>query len=140
MSDKENRQTLFPLTLLLFSVGGVRFAAATDQVLGTAAYGGAGHPQEDAPLWFHKAVEFASVPAYLEPTALTVKARGQGPCTVIIDAMEEIVEVSTDEIRPFPALLEPFARRAGMWGVFPRDGHMFFLVDLERLATTNAHA
>lgn len=138
MSGRESQQGLFPLTLLLFSVGGVHFAVATDQVLGTTAYEDDGHAQEDAPLWFHRAVEFTSDPAYLEPTAVTVKSKGQRTCRVIIDAMQEIVEVGAGEIKPFPAVLEPFARRKGLWGVFPRFGRMFFLVDMERLADTQS--
>jgi hypothetical protein len=136
MSARAKQPQLFPLALLLFSVGGVNFGADTGQVLGTAAHQGEGGPQEPPPVWFHKAVEFARSPAYVEPTALLVKPRGRAACRVIIDAMQEIVEVDADEIKPFPAVLEPFARRRGLWGVYPRAGRMFFLVDLERLADT----
>ncbi|OGR38852.1 MAG: hypothetical protein A2051_07110 [Desulfovibrionales bacterium GWA2_65_9] len=134
MSGHGGRQGLFPLTLLLFSVGGVHFGVATDQVLGTTGYKGPGQAQGEAPFWFHRAVEFPSDPAYIEPTAVLVKPKGQEACSVIIDAMQEIIEVGVDEIQPFPAVLEPFARRKGLWGVCPRFGRMFLLVDLERLA------
>lgn len=135
MSGQESRQGLFPLTLLLFSVGGVHFGVTTDQVLGTTGYKDPGHSRMDAPLWFHKAVGFPSDPAYIEPTAVLVKPKGREICSVIIDAMQEIIEVCADEIKPFPAVLEPFARRKGLWGVCPRFGRMFLLVDLERLAS-----
>jgi len=136
MSTPAQRPQLFPLTLLLFSMGGVDFGAEAGQVLGAAAHASGTGEQETPPLWFHRAVDFAGEPAYLSPTAVLVNTREKTPCRVIIDAMQEIVEVGAQEIRPFPAVLEPFARRKGLWGVFPRAGRMFFLVDLERLADT----
>lgn len=138
MNEQADRPQHFPLTLLLFSVGGINFGVDTGQVLGTSTQGSGTDPQEDAPLWFHRSMGSMGDPSYAEPTTILVKSTRQEGCRVVIDAMQEIIEVGVDEILPFPAVLEPFARRKGMWGVYPRLGHMFLLVDLERLANTNS--
>jgi len=119
------------LNLLLFSVRGVHFGIDAEQALETAAYDGEG---ADDLLWFHEELEFAMTSAvYAAPTIITVGTRGGRQYRVIIDAMEDIAEYSWQDIRPFPAIMEPFTMRNGIWGILPRNGRMTLLVDFIRL-------
>ncbi|OGU06530.1 MAG: hypothetical protein A2075_08260 [Geobacteraceae bacterium GWC2_58_44] len=119
------------LNLLLFSVEGIDFGIDAEQALGTAAYDG-----EEAPglLWFHEELELPTASAvYLTPAIVTVGTRGGGEYRVIIDAMQEITEFYLNELRPLPAIIEPFAMRKGIWGVLPRNGRLTLLLDFVSL-------
>ena len=119
------------LDLLLFSVGGVHFGVDASQVARIAVYDG---EQPDGLIWFHEELEYRGVaPAYISPMVITLKTKYVQSYRVIIDSMEEIAEYSQDDISLFPALLEPFALRMGLWGVLVRQGRMILLLDFQRL-------
>ncbi|MDA8430231.1 MAG: hypothetical protein M0T70_13330 [Geobacteraceae bacterium] len=120
------------LNLLLFSVGGVHFGMDADLAAGMAAYNG--EEAEDL-FWFHKELEYCrDAFVYTAPFVVAVRTADSTSYRVIIDAMEDVVEISMMHISPFPPLLEPLALRKGLWGILPRNGHMVLLVDLQRLA------
>ena len=119
------------LRLLLFTVGGVRFGIDVDQIEGMTAYRG---ETGDDLCWFHDLLAYGGPPVrYLTPTVIAVRTETEPACRVIIDAMEAIIEVSQDEMACFPPLIEPFALRRGMWGLWWRSGTMTVLLDLLRL-------
>jgi chemotaxis signal transduction protein len=127
MSDSDDIR----LDLLLFSVGGVHFGADAGQVVEIAVYGG---EQADDLFWFHKELEYGDVaPTYFSPTVVTIRTGGVQPYRVIIDSMEDVAGFLQNDIRLFPALLEPFALKRGMWGILLLHGRMVLLVDFIRL-------
>ena len=119
------------LNLLLFSVGGVRFACDADQAAVINTYHG---ESADDLFWFHEEIGFGLAPVrYHSPTVVTVRIGGPRTCRVIIDSLEEIAEFSPDDIRLFPSLLEPLALQKGMWGILHHKGQMVLLVDFQLL-------
>lgn len=119
------------LDLLLFSVCGVHFGADAGQVTGIALYDG---EQADDLFWFHEELEYGdSATTYFSPTVVTIRTGRLQSYRVIIDSMEDIAEFSQNDIRLFPALLEPFAIRRGLWGILPRSEIMVLLVDFKSL-------
>ena len=136
MNDKGEIQ-LASVNLLLFSVGGVHFGIDAEQVAGIAVYDG---DQAEDLFWFHEELEYEDAAAtYASPTVVTIRTGGVQSYRVIIDSMEDIAEFSQDDIRLFPALLEPFAIRRGLWGILPRNGFMVLLVDFQRLLRNKRH-
>ena len=120
------------LNLLLFSVGGVCFGIEADQVEEMAAYCA---EEENNLFRLHEVLDYGTDSiTYSSPTILTIRTGGSRNFRLIIDSMENIAEFSQNDIRPFPALLEPFALRKGMWGILLLDGKMVLLLDFQRLA------
>jgi hypothetical protein len=119
------------LNLLLFSVGGVCFGTEADQIENMAACNG---EENDDLLRFHDLLNYGydSI-TYSSPAIITIRTGGVSKYRVIIDSMEDIAEFSQNDIRPFPALLEPLALRSGMWGILHRNESMVLLVDFLRL-------
>lgn len=121
----------YSLNLLLFSVGGVSFGVDADQVAGIAEY--RGDDGEDL-RWFHEELDYGGREVgYQSPTVITIRSGAELPYRVIIDSMEDITEFRQDEITVFPALLEPFVLRSGMWGVMSRPGKLVLLLDFQLL-------
>ena len=120
------------LNLLLFSVGGVCFGIEADQVEEMAAY----RAEEENDLFrLHEVLNYGDDSiSYSSPTILTIRTGGFRNFRVMIDSMENIAEFSRNDIRPFPALLEPFALRKGLWGILLLNGKMVLLLDFQRLA------
>ena len=119
------------IDLLLFSVGGVHFGADAGQVTGIAVYDG---EQAEELFWFHEKMGYGDREVvYDSPTVVTIRSDKGSPYRVVIDSMEDIAEFSQDDISLFPAMLEPFSMRMGMWGILQRHGEMVLLLDLPRL-------
>ena len=119
------------LGLLLFSVCGVHFGVAAEQVAGITSFDGAA---ADDLFWFHKELEFGDAsPTYAAPMVATIRRGCEQSYRVIIDKMEDIAEYSQNDIRLFPELLEPFVLRRGLWGILLRNKTMVLLVDFHRL-------
>ena len=119
------------LDLLMFSVGGINFGVDAGQVAEVAVYDGG---QADDLFWFHKELEYdIAASAYFSPTVITIRTGGALPYRVIIDRMEDITEFHQSDISLFPALLESFALRRGMWGILSVHGSMVLLVDFQLL-------
>jgi hypothetical protein len=118
------------LNLFLFSVGGVRFGCDAEQIEGMSAYGG---EEADDLFWFHKEFGYGSREIdYHSPSVVTIRTEDYGVYQIIIDMMEDIIEVTADDICPFPPLMEPFALHRGMWGTVVRGGRMIILLDFQR--------
>lgn len=119
------------LNLLLFSVGGVQFGVDAGQVAEMHAYGG---EREEDLFWFHEEIPLGDHGGtYRSPTVISIRTTDDRPYRVIIDLMEDIGTFGPGDIRLFPALVEPFVRQNGMWGILPRDGKLVLLVDFTRL-------
>jgi chemotaxis signal transduction protein len=119
------------LNLLLFSVGEVFFGIDADQVSEITAYNG---DKSDDLFWFHEEMGYGDKTIrYYSPTVVTIKTEEGLPYRVIIDSLENISEFSPDDIRLFPALLEPFVLRSGIWGILSRNGNTILLLDFIRL-------
>ncbi len=82
----------------------------------------------------HEVLNYGYSITYSSPTILTIRTGGSRNFRLIIDSMENIAEFNQNDIRPFPALLEPCALRKGMWGILLLDGKMVLLLDFQRLA------
>jgi hypothetical protein len=125
------------LRLLVFTAGGLRFAADADQVASLQEYVPAATDLRT--FWFHEAVGRGGVPreAVRHPQLCLVR-RGAELCRFIIDAPEDLIELDAQAIRPLPPLAEPFALARGIWAALPveHDG-IILLVDFVRLATTH---
>lgn len=122
---------LTSISLLLFSVGGVRFGCDADQAAGVTA----GEAQEgDELILFHEELAGGAWQVnYHDPTIVTIKSDHPRPYRVMIDAMNEIASFSRYDIRLFPVLLEPFVVRRGIWGILPHKGALVLLVDFQLL-------
>jgi hypothetical protein len=118
------------IRLLLFRLGEVRFGVLADQVAGLREIG----PAEAGPdAWIHDRLGFPEAPRYRAPTAARVSRPGQPPGWVVLDAIEDLLEVGLEAVRPFPALVEPHALRRGLWGILPGQRPPVLLVDLCQL-------
>lgn len=119
------------LNLLLFSVGGVRFGVDAEMTAGITEYHG--EVAEDL-FWLHDEVGYGGiVPVYSAPTVVAVRVEDSRSYRVIIDKMEDIAEISSADIQPFPKILEPHVLQKGLWGTTIRGGHMVLLLDFTRL-------
>ncbi len=142
MTAPDRGGSRFPLRLLLFRAGDRAFGAPAAQV---AVASRPGHTPEreaglepgletDAPLWFYRLAGCPAGPAPASPVAIRLR-RSDGPGRLLLlDAMEDLVEVAADAIRPLPPLVAQRLFGKGMWAVLPRAGRLYVLVDLERLA------
>lgn len=127
MSEQDDAR----LNLLLFSVSGVHFAVDTDQVAEIGAYAG---KQADDLFWFHEELEYgAAAVRYASPTVVSIRTGDQQSYRVIIDAMEDVAEYSLNDIQLFPAVLEPYVVRRGLWGILHCNGALVLLVDFQLL-------
>ena len=61
-----------------------------------------------------------------------IEARVAGTWIVLED-LDELLEVPLEAIRPFPALVEPFSLRSGLWGILAHRGQFVFLADLQQM-------
>jgi chemotaxis signal transduction protein len=126
------KTTSFPLEVLLFRVGSGHFGVPATQVASTTVYRpGDG---DDEPLWFHLKAGCRPGPATEVSVVADLRDGDGGFQRMVIGAMEDIVAVEVEDVRPMPAVVERYARRLGMWGVLPREGRIYILVDLNCLA------
>ena len=132
MSPRDRTDPRSPVQLLLFRLGSVPFGVLAGQVAGLREYG-AGSEGTAPPCWFHARLGFPEAPSYRVPTAALVPREDRPAAWVILDAIDDLIEVGLEAIRPFPALAEPHALRRGMWGILPWQGRLVFLVDLDQL-------
>lgn len=123
MNAATPKRPIFPLPVLLFSVGGVHYGVSADQVLATAAPDA---PGDGGPLDFRREMGRTAEPAF---ATVIVRTAGGGRLTVPVDALEEIAAVDPGDIRPLPPLVASHARSRGVWGVIPRPGRLHLLID-----------
>jgi len=120
------------LTLLVFTVGGVRMAVDTTQVDGMS------HPddveiQVGETRGFHQIISFRGPVCYKAPWVLKVKDEAM-PYGIMIDQPEEIVPVNLDALQPLPHLIGAGGGSKAIWGAMVRaDGTILLLVDLFKL-------
>ena len=119
------------INLLLFEVAGIPFALFAEEVEEFAAFDGGSDPEL---VWFHREFGFRETEVvYRAPVVVTVRTGGGPRFRLIIDRMQEIAPFDWRELRPLPALVEPFALEKGIWGVLPRGGRLVRLIDVRRL-------
>jgi chemotaxis signal transduction protein len=109
--------------LLLFRLGQTRFAVLASQIQALRGHDGTGPAR-----WLHDLLGFAEPPRYREPTEALVSGTW-----IVLDAMEELLDLPLEAIRPFPELVEPFSLRRGLWGILPNQGCLVFLADLQQM-------
>lgn len=114
------------LNLLLFSLGGVRFALDAEQVAGIAAY------QEDEGeelFWLHQELGYKEkTVAYRSPAVITLATPGS-PTRLVVDSLEDFAEFALHELKLLPPLLEPLTLKRGIWAVLPGHGRLILLLD-----------
>jgi chemotaxis signal transduction protein len=119
------------LNIIVFSVGDVVFGIDADHVAEIASYNG-----EDADdlLWVHKELVYGGMEvSYVSPTVLSIMTESEKLYRLVIDNMKDISECSMADVRPFPALLEPFSLPYGLWGILSVQGTMILLLDCHLL-------
>ncbi len=120
------------LSLLVFTVGGVRMAVDTVQVAGLA------HPDDVGiqgmeTRGFHQIIPFRGPVCYKAPWVLQVKDEAM-PYGVMIDQPDEIVPANLDILQPLPSLIAAGGGSEAIWGAMVRaDGSIILLVDLYKL-------
>ena len=120
------------LTLLVFTVGGVRMAVDTSQIAGLA------HP-DDVEIQgmetrgFHQIIPFRGPVCYKAPWVLQVKDEAMS-YGIMIDAPDEIIPANLDALQPIPCLIAAGGGSEAIWGAMIRaDGVILLLVDLYKL-------
>jgi len=117
------------LTLLVFSVGGVRMAVDTAQIVGMARPEDAGIQGMET-RGFHQLISFRDPVCYKAPWVLQVKDEAM-PYGVMIDQPEEIIPVNLETLQPLPCLIGAGRGSEAIWGAMVReDGTILLLVDL----------
>lgn len=124
------------LRLLVFSSGGVRFAADADQLAQLQEYDPSAHPCRTR--WFHEAVGLDGIgrESVVRPELCVVRqcSREYG---FIIDAPEDLIERDAGSLKPLPPLVEPFSLARGIWAALPVERYgIILLVDFFRLAAS----
>jgi chemotaxis signal transduction protein len=120
------------LTLLVFTLGGVRMAVDTAQIYGMA------HPEDveiqgRETLGLHQLISFRGPVSYKATWVLQLKDEAI-PYGVMIDQPEEIVPVNLDTLQPLPQLVRAGGGSEAIWGATVRaDGTILLLVDLYKL-------
>lgn len=119
------------LTLVVFSVAGVRFGVDTRQVAAISDYTPDADPEGVILLAERFANHTPSRPC--SPTAILELRCNSRIYRVAVDRVEEFIEISGDAILPLPDLVQPYAVKSGIWGVAVRDGRMLLLLDFDQL-------
>lgn len=131
LAQPANEEISGSLNLLLFSVGGVHFGVDAGHVSSVNAYDDS---QSQNLSWFHEELQYGDAAVkYISPTVITIRTAGSELYRVVIDSMTDIAEFNLDDIHLFPAMLEPFALKKGMWGIICRNGTMVLLIDFQLL-------
>ena len=118
--------------LLLFTLGQVGFGVLASQVEALREYREL-EAESGSVCWFHTRLGFPEPPGYRAPTAARVSQGPSSSIWLVLDAIEELLDVPLDAIRPFPQLVEPFSLRRGLWGVLPSQDRLVLLVDLQQM-------
>jgi hypothetical protein len=127
MSHSTDSLSSTPLHVLLFSFAGACFGVDTSQIEELSAHGG----EEAADLfWFHEVIGIDGGDIfYHTPNVLAIRTEDARKYHVIVDAIEDLVEIGMEEIRPFPRIMASHVMQKGMWGVVLRDDKQILLVD-----------
>lgn len=133
MSEPSPSYEFSSLNLLLFSLGGVCFGVDSEQIEAIGAYHVTAG-EVDA-LWAHNLLGFGDVTVtYSMPTVLTVTSdNATDSRRIIIDSMEDLCEYPCKAIIPFPAMLEQYLLKRGMWGLLQIQDKIVFLIDFKRI-------
>ena len=118
------------LELILFRVNGVLFGSELHQVGGVFA------PEEDA----SAGVEITGLDDLfgkpsdsrnsLKLIKLKEKSAGGSECGFLAEDPEDIANISIDDIRPLPTLVEKLRSFKSLWGSFMYKGEIGLLLDL----------
>ncbi|MRR33297.1 hypothetical protein EG829_01170 [bacterium] len=134
MRLRESAGAVERLRLLVFTAGGLRFAADADQVASLQEFVPAAN--EVRAFWFHEAIGGGVPREAVRHPQLCLVRRDAELCRFIIDAPEDLIELDAHSISPLPPLAEPFALERGIWAALPYEhDEIILLVDFIRLAT-----
>lgn len=125
MTHSESGARMTRLSLLLFTAGGTGFGIHVSQIIGSLV--SATEPDN----------MISGLPwqSCLKPEArltLVFRAAGSTGYEIPVDSIDEIADVCVSEILPFPSFIESMVLSKGLWGVLPRDGRIFLLMDFAR--------
>ena len=124
------------IELLFFTVAGVRFGVDIEQVEHMAVFDGVAG---DDTRWAHQLFGLpAPVEGYRQPTVIRIRTDNGSPYRVVIDALDDLQSFPLQMLTPFPALLDAFVRRCGLWCVLQHNGRLVLLVDFHYLADAAA--
>lgn len=126
-------QRMEQLELMLFRVNGVLFGAELRQVGGVFA------PEEDTSTGEEstRLDDFFGKPSDLQGNwkviRLKEKSASGSEWGFLAEDPEDIVNISIDDIRPLPAVVEKLKTFKSLWGSFIYQGEIGFLLDLAGL-------
>jgi chemotaxis signal transduction protein len=109
--------------LLLFRLGQARFAVLASQVAALREHDGIRTARG-----FQSLLGLAGAP----PGGAGTEALVAGTW-IVLEAVEDVLDLPLEAIRPFPDLVEPFCLRRGLWGILPHEGNLVFLADLQQM-------
>lgn len=124
-------QRMEQLEVMLFRVNGVLFGAELRQVEGVFA------PEEDTATGEEstRLDDFFGEPADLQGNwkVIRLKSANGSEWGFLAEVPENIVNISIDDIRPLPAVVEKLKTFKSLWGSFFYKGEIGFLLDLAEL-------
>ena len=126
-------QRMEQLELMLFRVNGVLFGAELRQVGGVFA------PEEDTAAGEEptRLDDFFGGPSDLQDNwkviRLKEKSASGSEWGVMAEVPENIANISIDDIRPLPAIVDKLKTFKSLWGSFIYQGEIGFLLDLAEL-------
>lgn len=126
-------QRMEHLELMLFRVNGVLFGAELHQVGGVFA------PEEDTAIEEEstRLDDFFGEPSDLQGNWKVIRLKEKSPngseWGFLAEVPENIVNISIENIRPLPAIVEKLKTFKSLWGSFFYQGEIGFLLDLADL-------
>lgn len=133
---------LTEISVLLFTVMGVRLGIDTDQIGHIDETGWTDDDREREEdergiFGIHEKLDFGrrgTAISYEAPRVVMSKELGGGRATgIVIDQTEDIVTIPIDSIRQMPDLIRGRAKQSPVWGVALLQDQPVMLVDLDRL-------
>lgn len=125
MNPGESGTRMTRLSLLLFTAGGTGFGIHVSQIIGSMI-------SDAEPDNMISGLPWQSCLKQEARVMLVFRSAGSTGYEIPVDSIDEIADVCVSEILPLPSLIERMVLSKGLWGVLPRDGRIFLLMDFTR--------